>query len=69
MAAMDLPFALHQQSVKGSEGESVADFGLAQAEASQRAIRTADQTCLSRQANPCSRFFKPRLVPDLIISV
>jgi hypothetical protein len=43
---LTLPHALHQQSRAGLEGENVSDFGLAQAEASQRAVRTADQTCL-----------------------
>jgi hypothetical protein len=46
MAPMERPSALHKQSAMGSEGECVADFGLAQAEASQRAIRISDQTCL-----------------------
>lgn len=43
---MALPSLLHEQWMTGSEGENVPDFGLAQAEASQRAIRTADQTCI-----------------------
>jgi hypothetical protein len=41
-----LPAELHRQSLENMEGEAIADFGLGQAEASQRAIRTADQTCL-----------------------
>lgn len=43
---MSLFKALHQQSQQGLEGENVSDFGLAQAEASSRVVRTADQTCL-----------------------
>ena len=46
MAPMELPFALHRQTTSGYDLGSIADFGLAQAESSQTAIRTADQTCL-----------------------
>lgn len=46
MALMDRPPALHQPALDVLSGERVADLGLSQAEASQRAIRKADQTWL-----------------------